>query len=62
MEKIVEETIEKTVRLSKKDWEDNVINLILKASFPETVDELEIIMWRIEDLLIERGIVRITAA
>jgi hypothetical protein len=42
-------------------WEDNVINLVLKAITPETVDELEVVMWRIEDLLIERGIVRIAA-
>jgi hypothetical protein len=43
------------------DWEDNVINLILKAIVPETVAELEVVMWRIEDLLINRGVVRIPA-
>jgi hypothetical protein len=48
-------------RAKGMDWEDNIINLILKASFPETVEELETVMWRIGDLLIERGIVRVVA-
>jgi hypothetical protein len=48
-------------RAKGMDWEDSAINLILKASFPETVEELEIVMWRIEDLLVKRGVVRVVA-
>jgi hypothetical protein len=48
-------------RAKGMDWEDSIINLILKASYPETAEELEIVMWRIEDLLIARGAVRVAA-
>jgi hypothetical protein len=43
------------------DWESNVINMVLKAAPPENVDELEVVAWRFQDILIERGIVRIAA-
>jgi hypothetical protein len=42
-------------------WEDNVINLCLKAAYTPDIDELDVIFWRVTDILYERGIVRITA-
>jgi hypothetical protein len=43
------------------DWEDNVINMVLKATPPENVEDLEVVAWRVQDILTERGIVRIAA-
>jgi hypothetical protein len=42
-------------------WEDNVVNLCLKAAFPESIEELESVLWKVRDILIERGIVKIAA-
>ena len=42
-------------------WEDNVANLCLKASPPENVEEFESVIWKVGDILIDRGIVRFSA-